>query len=138
LRRLFAPDSALATLIGLHNQFVGCQAQLAAACNASHNLEQRLSRWLLRAHDVCGPSFGLTQEALAAFLGVRRTSVSLTAQVLQNAGVIRYRRGAIEICNLQRLRNAACECHEALSLQRERLRPKIAGAKAPSAGSTGR
>src|SRR5262249_48009456 len=97
LRRVCDRQSQLTTLLGLHNQFLYSQAQQAAACNASHHLEARLSRWLLRAHDLCGPKFALTQEAVAAFLGVRRTSVSLAAQMLQNVGIIRYRRGTIEI-----------------------------------------
>jgi CRP-like cAMP-binding protein len=135
LRRACEQDSTLAGLLGLHNQFLLCQAQQSAACNATHHLEARLCRWLLRAHDLCGPSFGLTQEALASFLGVRRTSVSLTAQALQNIGIIRYRRGVIEIRDLQRLRQVSCECHEALRLQRERLSLKDVVAKASSAGA---
>ena len=135
LRRLCDHDSALATLLGLHNQFLLCQAQQSAGCNAAHHLEARLCRWLLRAHDLCGPSFALTQESLAAFLGVRRTSVSLTAQALQNVGIIRYRRGMIEIRDLEHLRQVSCECHHALRLQRERLQLKDNAAKASSAGS---
>jgi CRP-like cAMP-binding protein len=117
LRRLCTPKSSLARLLGLH-----AQAQQSAACHASHHLEARLSRWLLRASDLCGRSFALTQEALAAFLGVRRTSVSLTAQSLQDAGTIRYRRGVIEILDLDRLRKSSCECEAALRAQRDRLR----------------
>jgi CRP-like cAMP-binding protein len=135
LRRLCERDSALAALLGLHNQFLLCQAQQSAACNADHHLEARLSRWLLRANDLCGPSFALTQEALAAFLGVRRTSVSLIAQALQNLGIIRYRRGVIEIRDLERLRQVSCECHQALRLQRERLRLKGTDEKVPAAAS---
>jgi CRP-like cAMP-binding protein len=122
LRRLCTPKSSLARLLGLHNQFLHAQAQQSAACHASHHLEARLSRWLLRASDLCGRSFALTQEALAAFLGVRRTSVSLTAQSLQDAGTIRYRRGVIEILDLDRLRKSSCECEAALRAQRDRLR----------------
>jgi CRP-like cAMP-binding protein len=123
LRRHCATGSSLPRLLGLHNQFLSAQAQQSAACNASHHLEARLCRWLLRAHDLCGNSFALTQEALAAFLGVRRTSVSLTAQSLQDAGLIRYRRGIIEIVDLDRLRKSSCECHAAIRAQRDRLQP---------------
>jgi len=55
---------------------------------------------------------------------VRRTSVSLTAHALQDAGIIRYRRGIIDILDLERLRKISCECHAALLAQRERLRPE--------------
>jgi hypothetical protein len=86
-----------------------------------HSIEARLSRWLLRAYDLCGSSFTVTQEALAAFMGVRRTSVSLAAHAMQNSGIIRYRRGKIEILNLDRLRTTCCECHAALRAQFESL-----------------
>jgi CRP-like cAMP-binding protein len=98
--------------------------QQTAACNVAHSLDARLARWLLRAQDLCGSKFMLTQEALAAFLGVRRTSVSLTAHAFQNEGVIRYRRGEIEIVDPDRLRVIACECHATLHAQRERLLPE--------------
>ena len=106
-------------MLGLHNQFLLCHAQQSAACNDGHHLEARLGRWLLRAHDLYGPSFALTQEALAAFLGV-------SAQALQNLGIIRYRRGVIEWhANVTR----RCACN------RERLRLKATAAKALSAGA---
>src|SRR5262245_6125468 len=108
-------------MIARHNEFVLAQAQQSAACNAVHPLEARLCRWLLRAYDLCGPQISLTQEQLAAFLGVRRTSVSLTAHALQQDGVIRYRRGTVEILDLERLKHDACECHKALLVQKARL-----------------
>jgi hypothetical protein len=45
-------------------------------------------------------------------LGVRRTSVTLAARSLQAADLIRYRRGAIEVLDLEGLREAACECYQ--------------------------
>lgn len=121
LRRDCAGHSELRKLVGAYDRFIHAQAQQAAACNAAHSLEARLARWLLRAQDLCGRNFALTQEALAAFLGVRRTSVSLTAHAFQDAGVIRYRRGEIEIVNSDALRVLACECHGALAAHHERL-----------------
>ena len=44
-------------------------------------------------------------------LGVRRSSVSLVARTLQNAGLIRYSRGMITIDNREGLEEAACECY---------------------------
>jgi Mn-dependent DtxR family transcriptional regulator len=52
-----------------------------------------------------------TQEFLAEMLGVRRSSLSLVAHTLQQAGVIKYSRGKIQITNLDGLRECACECH---------------------------
>ena len=52
------------------------QAQQSVACNASHSVEERLSRWLLRAHDLWdGESLAMTQELLAHMLGVQRNAV---------------------------------------------------------------
>jgi CRP-like cAMP-binding protein len=121
LRDICGYQSSLYRLLRLQDQLLYVQAQQTAACNAAHPLEARLCRCLLRAHDLCGPRVNLTQEMLAASLGVRRTSVSLTAHALQNLGIIRYRRGAIEIRDLDRLRKVSCECHEAVQMQRARL-----------------
>ena len=63
----------------------------------------------------------MTQELVAEMLGVRRTSVSLVANTLQSAGLIRYSRGRIEITNLDGLRAASCECYDRVKAQYERL-----------------
>jgi CRP-like cAMP-binding protein len=133
LRVLCDKHNDLATALGRHHHFIYAQAQQSAACNALRTVEGRLSRWLLRIHDLCGLSFTVTQEALAAFMGVRRTSVSITAHAFQNAGMIRYRRGRIEILDLERLRKSACECHAALNMQLHRLHPVDPSAKVYSA-----
>jgi CRP-like cAMP-binding protein len=144
LRQFCAVHRTLADLIALENDFLQAQAQQSSACNAVHSLEARLSRWLLRAHELCGPQFSLTQEQLAAFLGVRRTSVSLTAHALHERGIIRYRRGHMHIVYLERLTRGACECHEMLHAQKARLqgdgssRPMPAAAPAHAAGESRR
>jgi len=43
-------------------------------------------------------------------LAVRRPTVTLIAQKLQNAGLIRYRRGRITIVDREGLEKLACEC----------------------------
>jgi CRP-like cAMP-binding protein len=94
------------------------QTQQAAACNALHTVEPRLCRWLLQVRDrVDSGSLPLTQEALAQMLGVRRTTVTLAARGLQNAGLIRYRRGQIEILSLKALQETACECYHIIQAQ---------------------
>ena len=77
------------TMLIRHEQLLFAQAQQSAACNASHSVESRLARWLLRVRDLTGGNkLDLTQEFLAQMLGVRRTSVSLVANALQSAGLI--------------------------------------------------
>ena len=105
-----------------HDQILLAQAQQSAACNVSHSIEARLSRWLLWTRELSGSdTLGLTQEFLAQMLGVRRTSVSLVANTLQNAGLIRYRRGRIEITDLEGLRAASCECYDRVKMHYSRL-----------------
>jgi CRP-like cAMP-binding protein len=105
-----------------HRQFILAQAQQSAACNATHTLEARLSRWLLRCHDLLGSDdIPLTQEFLAGMLGARRTSVTLVAGTLQRAGFIHYQRGHIRVTDLEGLQESACECYETIKAQGKRL-----------------
>jgi CRP-like cAMP-binding protein len=100
-----------ATLIR-HGQALLAQAQQSAACNAAHTVEARLSRWLLRARDLSGSdAMHVTQEFLSQMLGVQRTSVTIVANTFQQAGIIRYRRGNIQITDLNGLIHSACECY---------------------------
>jgi CRP-like cAMP-binding protein len=104
-------DKVLSMLIR-HEQTVYSQAQQSAACNAAHNVEERLCRWMLRARDLSGSdTLPFTQEFLAEMLGVQRSSVSVVAHTLQRAGLIKYSRGRIQILNLEGLQDAACECY---------------------------
>jgi CRP-like cAMP-binding protein len=83
-----------------------------AGCNRLHSVEQRSARWLLMASDRVGSNvLPLTQEFLAAMLGVRRSGVSEAASELQRSGLIRYRRGEITIIDRAGLEKTACECY---------------------------
>ncbi|MDP3493467.1 MAG: Crp/Fnr family transcriptional regulator [Hyphomonadaceae bacterium] len=98
------------------------QVAQTAACNAHHELGQRLARWLLGAHDRSGVAeLSLTQDLIAVMLGVRRSTVSVAAGTLQKAGVIRYQHGRITIVDRVGLENAACECYETVAGEYRRL-----------------
>jgi CRP-like cAMP-binding protein len=98
------------------------QVAQTAACNAHHELGQRLARWLLAAHDRSGVAeLSLTQDLIAVMLGVRRSTVSVAAAQLQKAGVIRYQHGRITIIDRTGLENAACECYETVAGEYRRL-----------------
>ncbi len=105
-----------------HEQVLFASAQQSAACNASHLVEARLCRWLLRMRDLHGDDLPLTQEFLGQMIGVRRSSVSLVAGTLQAAGLITYRRGHIRILNVDSVKEAACECYETVRGHYEMLR----------------
>jgi CRP-like cAMP-binding protein len=105
-----------------HEQTVFAQAQQSTACLAAHDTTSRLCRWLLRARDLSESDvLPFTQEFLADMLGRTRTSVSPVAHTLQQAGMIRYARGRIEILNVEGLRESACECYEATRFNYDKL-----------------
>ena len=105
-----------------HEQVVLAQAQQSSGCNASHTVEARMCRWLLRIRDLTGSDeMKLTQEFLGQMLGVRRTSVSLVAGTLQKAGFIKYRRGNIRLLDIPQIEQGACECYETVKRHYERL-----------------
>jgi CRP-like cAMP-binding protein len=93
-----------------------------AACNALHTVEGRMARWLLHVHDrVDGDVLPLTQETLAEFLGVRRTTVTHVVCKLRASGAIRSnRRSSIEI-DRPRLEAAACECYAFMRRRIDRI-----------------
>jgi len=87
----------------------------SAVCGRFHTVEARLGRWLLVTRDrVNSDSFQYTQEFLSHMLGTPRTVVSIAACKLQDAGLIRYRRGRITILDRRALEAAACECYRAV------------------------
>lgn len=109
-----------------HGLAVYAQIQQTAGCNASHTVETRLARCLLQTRDLSGSDkLVLTQESMAQMIGARRNSVSLVANTLQQANVIHYSRGHIEISNLAGLSRTACECYATVKAQYDRLlRPR--------------
>jgi CRP-like cAMP-binding protein len=122
LRDIAAQSLGLRDALIHHGQALFVQAQQSAGCNASHSVEARLARWLLRIRDLCGSDiFNLTQEMTAHMIGARRNSVSFIANLFQRNNLIRYSRGQVEILNLPALENIACECYDAVKAQFERL-----------------
>jgi CRP-like cAMP-binding protein len=100
------------------SQVMTLQATQLAACNRLHEVEERLARWLLMSADRIGSnSLPLTQEFLAQMLGTRRSSVTVSAGILQKAGLIAQNRGGVKIVNRRRLEEAACECYGIMQRQ---------------------
>ena len=91
------------------------QVMQSVACNAFHPIEARAARWLLHAQDrAAGDRLELTQESLAGLLGVQRTTVNAVARVLQEQGLIAYRRGAIQVIDRAGLLRVSCDCYAAI------------------------
>lgn len=115
-------SESLISKVMRHEQTLFAQAQQSTACMANHEVDARLCRWLLRARDLCGSDhLPFTQEFLAEMLGVQRTSVTTVARTLQEAGMLKYARGKIEIIDVEGLREGACECYETVKQQYSQL-----------------
>ncbi len=113
----------LAIALSRFSQEMGVQSAQVAACNRLHEMDQRLARWLLMSQDRLGGSVvALTQDYLSHMLGTRRASVTVAAGMLQKAGLITYKRGAVTIEERTRLEQASCECYGVLTRQIEKWR----------------
>lgn len=122
LRRFLANDGALHDLLHRYTQATMVQLSQNVLCNRLHTTAERCARRLLQTRDRAGSDqFELTQEFLAQMLGVRRGTVSLTAGVLQQAGVIRYTRGRITVVDADALHEAACDCYAIVQAEYRRL-----------------
>lgn len=97
-----------------YSDYLLAQVMQSVACNAYHTIEQRAARWLLTAQDRAGSRIELTQEAFAGLLGVQRTTVNAVIRFLQDDGLITTRRGSIQVVDRARLKQRACECHDAV------------------------
>jgi CRP-like cAMP-binding protein len=102
------------------------QVMQSVACNAFHAIEARCCRWLLTAQDRAGGNeIPLTQEYLAEMLGVQRTTVSAVARMLQEQGLIRYRRGSIQIVDRAAVERRSCECYESVQRHFRDVLPEV-------------
>ena len=107
-----------------YTQALFSQISQSTACNAMHHVVQRCARWLLQTHDRARKDeFQLTHEFLATMLAVRRASVTEAAGQLQDAGLITYRRGVVNVLDREGLENASCECYGLVKREYERLVP---------------
>jgi CRP-like cAMP-binding protein len=91
------------------------QAAQSVGCNAKHDLEQRLARWLLLCADRAHSNvFALSQEFIAEMLGSTRPTISTAAGLLKESGLIRYSRGVIHLLDVASLEARACECYRVI------------------------
>jgi hypothetical protein len=99
------------------------ETRQSTICHALHRANARLARWLLETGERCGGQqrIPMTQEILAALLGVQRTTVTRFAAELQSQGLIKINRGAIDLINMRGLAGAACECRRLGLERRKRL-----------------
>jgi CRP-like cAMP-binding protein len=105
------------------------QMAQTAVCNRQHSLERRLCRWLLMSLDrLPGSELVMTQELIAAMLGVRREDVTEAASLLQGEGLIRYAPGRIAVLDREAMSLRACGCYAVVKQEYDRLLPARAAA----------
>ncbi len=112
LRAEFERDGQLRSYLQKYAVANMVQSAQNAACNRLHTISERLARWLLTCHDrVQADHMPLTHEFLGQMLGAPRTTVTLAAGMLNQAGLIDYTRGHVTIKNREGLEHVACECY---------------------------
>jgi CRP-like cAMP-binding protein len=121
-QRHVGQQPALTRILLLYTQALLTQVAQCSACNQHHSISGRCARWLLQTHDrVNADEFPMTHEFLSLMLGVRRATVTETAQGLQARGLIQYHRGVVNVLDRIGLEEASCECYRLINREYTRL-----------------
>lgn len=124
-KRLDETKVASPALRHLFARYADCllaQIMQGVACNALHDVEQRIARWLLAFQDRYGGQVvPVTQEDLAAALGVGRPYASRQLNALKAKGLVELRRNAIFICDRTQMARVSCGCHRTVRRHFERV-----------------
>lgn len=111
VRRLWRDSAAFREAATLQTVMEAACARRWCACQSRHSVDARVAALLLRLHRAAGSStLRTTQEVASAVLGVQRTTVSQSASKLQSDGAVRWRRAAVDLLDLDKLRHRACDC----------------------------
>jgi CRP-like cAMP-binding protein len=126
-RREFERSKAIRTIMLHYALAFFNQVAQSAACNRFHSIDRRCCRWLLMTRErMAHDEFLLTQEFLAMMLGVRsRPGVTVAMRKLKEAGLIRYRRGIVEVLDHKGLEARSCECYAISKAEFDRLLGEI-------------
>jgi CRP-like cAMP-binding protein len=122
LRRAIDESPLLRRHLMNYVQALLVQNAQTALCNARHELEQRLTRWLLLTHDrLDGDTVPFTHDLLSMMLGVRRAGVTAALERLARSGAVRKTRGAVQILDRALVEQRTCECYRIIKKEHERL-----------------
>ncbi|HVJ11432.1 MAG TPA: Crp/Fnr family transcriptional regulator [Burkholderiales bacterium] len=118
----FERRGALQRLLLRYTQALMAQMTQTAVCNRHHSVEQQLCRWLLVTLDrIPSGQIVMTQELVAGMLGVRREGITEAAGKLQDAGLVRSRRGHMAVLERAGLETRVCECYAVVRNEFKRL-----------------
>ncbi|KAG0163734.1 hypothetical protein DFQ28_003053 [Apophysomyces sp. BC1034] len=124
--KAFEKSVGIHRLMLLYIQALMTQIAQSALCNRHHSVNEQLCRWLLLTHDrLAADELEVTQQMIANMLGVRREGVTEAAGKLQDAGLIRQRRGHITVLDRHGLEARACECYSMIRREFDRLLPRV-------------
>ena len=113
---------SLHDLLLRYTQVLMTQMAQMAVCNRHHSVDQQLCCRLLSSLDrLPSNELVMTQELMAAMIGVRRESVTEAAGRLQKTGLIKYRRGHITILDRAGLEDRVCECYAVVRKESDQL-----------------
>jgi len=126
----FYHKGPLLRLLLRYTQLRLTQISQLALCNSHHTTAQRLCRWLLQTLDrSASTEVAITQETIAAILGVRRETITEAAGKLQHLGVIKWRRGHVMVLSRAGLDARVCECYAVVCTATAMLLPGQAAAQ---------
>jgi CRP-like cAMP-binding protein len=126
LKQEFHRAGPVQRLLLRYTQALITQMAQTAVCNRHHSIDQQLCRWLLLSIDrLPSNELKMTQELIANMLGVRRSGVTEAALKLQDAGLIRYSHGHIEVLDRPGLEARVCECYSVVRREFDRLLPDL-------------
>jgi CRP-like cAMP-binding protein len=118
----FNRHGELLLLMLRYTQALLTQVGQTAVCNRHHTIDQQLCRWLLLSMDrLTHNTLTMTQDFISNMLGVRRASVTVAASKLEQAGVISYKRGMINVLDRPRLESLSCECYRVVKKETDLL-----------------
>jgi CRP-like cAMP-binding protein len=126
LKEEFIRGGPVQRLLLRYTQALITQMAQTAVCNRHHSIDQQLCRWLLLSMDrLPSNELKMTQELIANMLGVRRSGVTEAALKLQDAGLIRYGHGHIQVLDRPGLEKRVCECYRVVKREFDRLLPDL-------------
>lgn len=109
-----ASSHFISNLFCRYSDYLLSTVMQSVACNTFHSITERAARWLLQVQGRAGDRIELTQESLAALLGVQRTTVNAVIKELASEGLISTTRGTVRVLDPAGLKRRSCECYEGL------------------------
>lgn len=108
LRKAMKRSASLRALLLRYVHAFLVQLSQTLAANSRANIDERLARWIVMAHDrVDGEELPLTHELLALMLGVRRAGVTESLNRLASEGLLRSTRGRVSVLDCRKMMRRA-------------------------------